>query len=562
MSANQSNLSSTGFDFVVAVTQDSINATLEEYLYRGLPEVILCYVYDNNNNPTPIDFTKFLQQANNTNPFLVPGNTPSSDPRVQNLNNAAFAFAIKAKLGLPPGVPPAKLPPIVALKPGQSNVTYTLMFSEFVATELLFGPRGSITWFNQAQPSGTPWTFSGEVDLDFKNAAFQNLPAAVQSVLKGLENQGATFSIQQLYYDLNSSDLEQGFQFNSLPSNSTLNTFMTADFINTYWKALGGASVLGYGAHQTSSTSSSNLAVTNLNFFTPDAAGKEGAPLTLNYLCATNNDALPDTTHAGFGWNWIEPGEATQYDGVAALNRNTLAKYYDAKLRAYAQSNCYSPAGLIRVWVSGLDVDYQWNLASGHAPTVTFPPTGAVVLTYSYDSGVTGDQAGLDGALGKMEMSSQFNLSVSFVGNTVVIVQHLVIWCYIRSLATSNSGNIIDKQITDTYAIGVDDSGRIVATLQSSVPVDKSQKPSVNGFLNFFTDVNDLSDDVVKWAQSFFATRLTDIPASAVQNFVFPGGSTFSFANASFSANQDLVSHITYADVSKVVGRTAGSSGA
>ncbi|MFL5805625.1 MAG: hypothetical protein ACJ8CR_28290 [Roseiflexaceae bacterium] len=558
MSTNQSNLSSTGFDYVVAVTQDSINATLEEYLYGGLPEVILCYVYDNNNNPTPIDYATLVADANNTDPFAVPGGTPSSDPRVQSLNNANFAFAIKAKLGLPPGVAPASLPPIVALKPGQSNVTYTLMFFEFVATELLFGPRSSVTWFNQSQQPGTPWTFTGAVDLNFQDAAFEQLPVDVQNQLKGLENEGATFSIQQLYYDLNSSDLEQGFQFNNLPSNSTLNTFMTADFVNTYWKALGGASVLGYGANQTSATPDSTLAVTDLNFFTPDAVGAEGAPLTLNYLCATNNDTLPDTTHAGFGWNWIEPNEVSQYDGVAALNRNTFAKYLNYAslpdgdtLFNYAARNCYLP--WVKVTYEGgieLKVKYQWNMTPGQTPTVSYPPTGGIILSYSYNSGTVMDQAGDGGAWGRMNLSSTFNMSVSIQGNQIVIVQHLVIWTYIKYLATDDSGNVVDKQITDTYTIGVDDKGQIVATLASSVLVDNSKKPSANGFLNFWADVDSLSDSVSEWAQSCIATNLTDVPVSFVQNFVFPGGNTFSFADANFSDNQDLVSHITYADVS------------
>ena len=503
------------------------------------------------NNPIPINYATLVANAQNTDPFSVPNGTASSDPRVQNLNNANFAFAIKAKLGLPPGVAPANLPPIVVLKPGQSNVTYTLMFSEFVATELLFGPRGSVTWFNESQPSGTPWTFTGTVDLNFQDAAFESLSEAAQNRLKDRGDPNM-FSIQQLYYDLNSSDLEQGFQFNNLPSNSTLNAFMTADFVNTYWKALGGTSVLGYGANQLSATPPSTLAVTDLNFFTPDAVGVEGAPLTLNYLCATNNDTLPDTTHAGFGWNWIEPNEVSQYDGVAALNRNTFAKYYDGQLRGYAQENCYSPAGQIRVWLSGIfdtDVNYQWGLVPYQTPTVTFPESGATVLTYSYDSGSTSDEAGLGGDMGKMEMSSSFNLSVSFQGNTIVIVQHLVIWCYVRLLATSDSGNVVDKQITDTYSIGIDDNGQITCSPPSSVLVDNSETPSANGFLNFFADVDSLSDSVSEWAKSCVGTNLTDIPASAVQDFVFPGGATFLFADATFSDNQDLVSHITYASV-------------
>jgi hypothetical protein len=551
MSKNQSNLSSTGFDYVVAVTQDSINGTLEQYLYGGLKGAILCYVYDNNNNPTPIDYATLVANAKNTDPFAVPDGTASSDPRVQNLNNAGFAFAIKAKLGLPPGVAPANLPPIVVLKAGQSNVKYTLMFSEFVATELLFGPRGSVTWFNQSQPSGTLWTFTGAVDLNFQEASFESLSEAAQNRLKDRGDPNM-FSIQQLYYDLNSSDLEQGFQFNNLPPNSTLNAFMTADFVNTYWKALGGASVLGYGANQKSDTPPSSLAVTDLNFFTPDAVGGEGAPLTLNYLCATNNDTLPDTTHAGFGWNWIEPNEASQFDGVAALNRNTFAKYYDGQLREYAENNCYTPKDDIRVWLSGTfdqDVNFQAGLTPGQTPGVSFPESGAAVLTYSYDSNEYSDDAGLHGDMGELKMRSYFNLSVSFQGNTIVIVQHLVIWLYARLLATHDSGNVVDKQITDTYAIGIDDKGQIVAALQSSATDDNSVKPSANGFLNFWANVDSLSNQIADWAQSCFATSLTDIPASAVQDFVFPGGATFVFADATFSDNQDLVSHITYASV-------------
>ncbi len=558
MSKNQSNLASTGFDYVVAVTQDSINGTLEEYLYNGLPEVILCYAYDSNNNPVPIDYKTLVKNACNTDPFSVPNATPSTDKRVQNLNNAAFAFAIKAKLGLPPGVAPSKLPLIVALKPGQSNVTYTLMFAEFVATELIFGPRGSITWFNESQPSGTSWSFSGAVDLNFQDASFGNLPPKVQNKLKGI-GQPYEFGVQQLYYDLNSSDLEQGFQFNNVPSNSALNTFMTADFVNTYWKTLGGSEVLGYGAKQVAGVSPSSLAVTNLNFFTPSAAGNEGAPLTLNYLCAMNNKPLPATTSAGFGWNWIEPNEAAQYDGVAALNRNTFATYLNSVLFPYVIRNCYAP--WVRVTYIGgieLEVRYEWNMTPGQSPTVNPTPSGNTILSYSWNSPTAEDQAGLNGDAGKMDLASSFSMSVSVSGNTMTIVQHLVVWTYVRYLATGAGGNIIDKQITDTYSFGVDDHGRIVVSTPSasanpptSVTVDNSQSPSANGFLNFWANVQGLADSVTQWAQSFYATRLTDIPVSAAQNFVFPGGDTFSFADVSFSDNQDLVSHITYADVSR-----------
>ncbi|MFI6533237.1 hypothetical protein ACIBHY_12350 [Nonomuraea sp. NPDC050547] len=548
MSAQDSNLSSTGFDYVVAVTQDSVNSTLAEYLYGGLPEAILCYVYDGD-QPVPIDFATFVANAGNTDPFTVPDGTPSSDARVQNLNNAYFAFAVKAKLGLPPGVDPSSLPPIIALKPGQSNVTYTLMFSEFVATELLFGPRDSMTWFNQAQPSGTSWTFSGAVDLDFQDASFESLPPDVQNRLKGVGDPDM-FGVQQLYYDLNSSDLEQGFQFSDQPSNSVLNAFMTSDFIDTYWKALDGGEVLGYAAKQVTATSPSSIAVTDVNFFTPDAVGSDGAPLTLNYLCAANDDQLPDTTHAGFGWNWIEPGEVSQYDGVAALNRNTFAGYLlntfngIQTLSEYIGTNCLTTD--VTLQCKAPDVYYYFNLWYT-TPTITFPASGPTIISVAFSS-TASDECGGPLLGGSMELDSTYDFSVSVQGDTMTITQHLVIYTYIRCAGSGAGGNIVDKSITDVYSIGVDDTGSVVVSPPHSSVADKSQTPGQNGFLNFFTGVNQLLDYTKQYTQGCFATAMTDIPVSFVENFVFPGGTTFSFSDAVFSDNQDLVAHITYAD--------------
>src|SRR5262249_1080960 len=126
--------------------------------------------------------------------------------------------------------------------------------------------------------------------------------------------------------------------------------------------------------------------------------------------------------------------------------------------------------------------------------------------------------------------------------------QHLVIWTYVKYLATDDSGNVVDKKITDTYSIGVDDTGHIKATLADSTVEDNSKTPQANGFLNFWANVQSLSDSVTQWARSCVATNLTDVPLSFVENFVFPGGATFAFTDAGFSGSQDLVAHITYTD--------------
>jgi hypothetical protein len=164
----------------------------------------------------PIDYATLVAAASGTDPLAVPAGTPGHDPRVQNLGNAGFAFAVKAKLGLPPGIPPASLPPIIALRPGQSNVTYTVTFAEFAMAEIVYGPRNSVSWFSQAQPRGTSWTFSGTVDLDFQDIKFSDIKKQeVVERLKAIGNPGM-FGVRQLYYDVNSSGLVQGFEFDGL----------------------------------------------------------------------------------------------------------------------------------------------------------------------------------------------------------------------------------------------------------------------------------------------------------------------------------------------------------
>lgn len=106
---------------------------------------------------------------------------------------------------------------------------------------------------------------------------------------------------------------------------------------------------------------------------------------------------------------------------------------------------------------------------------------------------------------------------------------------------------MIDKVIIDVYDISTA-NGQLVFTKDAgrSQVADNSQSPSINGLLNFFNNVNDIIADIKNWMEAFVITNFTDIPASAIQNFVFPGGNTFSFTNSAFSDNLDLITYIKY----------------
>lgn len=560
MSEQQSNLSSAhyGYDFVVATTQQSINATMKEFLNgAGSPEVILCYVMDGQGNPVQVDYASLKADAKGSDPFNVPnGADPATNQDLKNLAAASFMYAFKAKLGLPPGYPPQNTPDIVRLGGNTATVNYNLTCSEFVVVEANYGPRGIIGWLNQSQQPGAAWIFTSKVDLRMGTAdqsAYSTLPPAVQKQIKNLG--GNAFSVQQLLFDLDNAALQTVPTISGVAPGTPLYTALQTVFLGAYFTALqkAGKPVLGYSITQSAAPPSS-LVLTDLNLEVSPFVGTDGQPVgsptpqqqqlsTLNYLCAANGNTLPPASP--FTWNWVDPSQAANFHGVVAINRNTFANYFLRQLTPLIQPNCFKSQ--VRVWLSGfLDttINYSWSLTGWQTPVVTRPTSGPIVLQLGFQSNAS-DDAGLGGDMGAMSLAPSLDVTVTFAGNAITVTQHLVINLYVRVMQTSGKGNIVDKTITDTYTLGVNQAGDLTTTLTSTT-TDKSEDPRTNDFLNFFTDLNRIISDISTWTRNFVGTRFTDLPVSVAQSFVFPGGKTFAFKDVVFSANQDLVSHITY----------------
>ncbi len=563
MSALQSDLSNSryGYDFVVATTQASINATMKQFLANlSQPVTTICYVADNQGNPVPTAYTDLVRRAHGSDPFAVPaGSDPATNPDLKNLVEARFMMGFRAQLGLPPGVAPSQIPDLVQLGADTSAVTFNLLCSQFLVVDLEPGSGyAPASWLSISQPSGSPWIFTSTVDLRLSTtdaSAYDKLPLAVQEQIRNL---GANaFSVQQLLFDLDNAGLQSIPTIHGITPGTKLYTVMQQSFLGAYFTQLQsqGQPVLGVTITQPSAPAST-LTLTNLNLEVSPFVDGDGQPIahptpvqrdlaTLSYLCAADGHPLP--APVPFSWNWIDPSEEADYDGVIAINRTAMANYFRVQLEPYARNNSYLAS--VRVWLSGVfdtTVNYHWNLVAGQAPTITMPSTGNVVLTAHYDS-ASQDDAGLNGDMGEMELKPSYDLTVTFAGNTITVVQHLVVYLYVRSLATGEGGNIVDLTITDTYTLAITESGGLTAAFHSNLE-DHSQDPSTNGFLDFWTGLNSVINDIKNWVRSFVPAQLQDIPVAVLQNYVFPGGKTFAFKSVTFSNTADLVSHITYAD--------------
>lgn len=565
MSVAQSNLSSVdyGYDFVVATTQESINATMKLFLSSGQePVVNICYVADAHGNPKQIDYEQLKTNAHGSDPFTVPDDAdPTTNRDLENLIGARFMVGFRAQIGLPPGYSPKTVPDVVTLGADTSAVTFNLMCSEFIVVQLTPGSvYAPASWMNKSQPAGNAWLFTSKVDLRMfptDQSAYDQLPPAVQAQINNLG--ASAFSVQQLLFDLDNAALESVPAISGVAPGTTLYTVLQTDFLGAYFTAMHAQGTPLLGCTITQATSEpSTLNLSSLNLEVCPLLDSNGNPIpqptkpqqqlaTLNYLCEADNDAPHPPVQ--FDWNWVD--SVSDGDGILAINRNTFAQYFQQQLAPLVAPNCYAPS--CDVWLSGIfdqNVHYAWSMTNQQTPTVSNPTSGQTVINFNY-SNYAESQAGLGGDMGHFTLQPSYAATVDFVGNTIVVTQHLVVYLYITCLSSGDGGNAIDRTITDTYTLAVGDQGQLTATMTSSVN-DQSHPPSVNGFLNWFTGINDLSADITNWLKSLVGTNFTDLPLNVVQNFVFPGGGTFSFNDVAFSDNQDLAGRITYADPTTV----------
>ena len=413
------------------------------------------------------------------------------------------------------------------------------------------------TWINISQPTaGDAWVYSALVNLDLANvpsSQWGDLPPAVRAKVKNLS--GTAFSVQQLVFDLANATLTASTPtLTGVPAKfkAVLNDIIVTE----YFKAsqAKGQPIVGVAVKQPPSTAT--LELTGLNFMVNPYMDAGGVPqprptnaqkqqASLNYLCTTRGDFSPAPSR--FTWNWLDSQQLEKSDGVVAINRNTLARYFTQQLSGFAAANCYNAS--VNVSVHGFldtEVSYSWGMTRNQHPTIVTPTSGPTVLSLSHSSSAS-DQAGLGGDMGRMTLSPSYTMTLAFSGTSIVIYQHLNVYLYVRSLATSASGNIINETITDTYDLSIDKDGTLQVSSPKVVRTNNSQNPGTGGFLNFFTGLNSIINDVKGWSNGFVPTQFTNIPVAFAQGFVFPGGRTFNFDSVAFSDDQDLVSLISYA---------------
>ncbi|KAI1313281.1 hypothetical protein F5Y03DRAFT_406560 [Xylaria venustula] len=557
-SASHLSLDTYRYDFVISTTQASINSNLWQYLALGTqPVQYFCY-NEGETGYEQVDYDEVVKTTG-VDPFTLGANPDVNGTPVKNLWNSGFAVGIKIQMGLPRGLDPKTVAakyPIVVLEDGATNVTFNMYCKQLSGDAWYIPSKVNIKGSTLENNLDTPW--------------FIAHPAEKAAMLEKLKT-GTAYSLQQLLIDLDTAAVNGSPTAISSNSNAPIPEGISTTIGNTYLSIYrddakqNGHPLLAvlavvddgqpdpsqlqltYFQRQVNKLKDANgneITVTAIDPVTK-VVSKESNAATLDYLCVANNHSFPG--FASFPWNWVDPDDVDSQSGTISINRNTMANFIMNEILPECSKSCLVPTCGVSADAFGT-VNYNWDLASGATPKLTtITPTGDTVIQISYtDEAFASDRAGA--TYGELKIGTTYTCDVTFKGSQVTVAQHLLIPVYLQWDSTSDGCNAVDKYITDTYTLVVNDYGRLTLHAEETLHVvtDKSESPSSSDVTNFFTHIRDVVNYVKGFATNFAAVELQSVPFDDLPSFIFPGGKVFTLYSPRFSQYQDLLCNIDY----------------
>lgn len=554
-----------GYDMVAGVTQSSVNATMMEWLnsYQG-SIFTQAYIYDvETQKPGLTDYDALVKKLG-FDPFSLPADTPDSDPKIESLKANKFMFAFQIQIGLP-NFPLDKIPPIIALDQEGSTVTYNMVCKTFKIINLKPSLYGPPEWINLDQSTGdAPWQIQFNVNLNLVKDSVTNkfhlLPENIQQEIKNLGEE--LFSVQQLYFDLNTAALSSSFKIIGLEQTNPAFVYLSTIFLGAYVRevAKDGGIMLGFGVVSNKPFPENvSLVPTDLNFVVSaykDATGKntpDFSAYTLNYLIMANDKSMPPAVP--FKWNWVEKDNLKAFAGSVAINRNTFVDFLNKLLSPSLTSIIKDPkvtfsVNLIKFWVT-----QSFTSPTGPFKYKPVPTGGSHVLTYEYSKRAEDSDTFVPN-WGNYSLTYTVNSDVYLEGTEIKNVTKVTAHSHINVIGGVTEGDWAVYSLTTRYNIGVNAQGKISVTKTQDPISNQSQKPDPNGWSKFITagTIDGCVNSLQSYLKGYLESLVNDESAKIANmlngsnTWVFPGSKTFTFQDAEFSSYQDLIAHVLYAD--------------
>ncbi|RBR09729.1 hypothetical protein FVER53590_11781 [Fusarium verticillioides] len=610
-----------GYDFVISTTQASINSDLCMYLHNNiLPCNYFCFLSvcrlmsqsdnlkgmiplppvkpanqvqtpSNANAVVPVTLEDLVAKTGGVDPFKIPRDTPHTDPRVQALTKVGFAVGVKIRMGLPPGVEPKDLPPILELGDVANFATFNILCSDFHIVENELGTSASPDgkWNVWRQPSGRPWTLKTWVSLVHASldnqlngsAHFAKNPAKKQRLLKRLQNISSTsFSLQQLLLDMDNATVQNVPVIEGMRHGSRAHLVVSGQLGNiwtAFTKQCHCPPISVVAVPQTSSDPSKlhlksfDLQVNRVKDSNGDTVKnptkEQLAATTLDYRCTTSGTQLPPAKH--FSWNWVEPTSVNSESGVVAIKREVFGQYLLDAIIPKIKKYCITTDPVVghrnKLGRGKLWADWSLPTINDQTPKSLIRRGSTNILVINYFAIDDPDTSSTRGSIYgseycRLDVVPGYECNVGLTGNSLKIFQRVAVnvrfKCDVGAVLSNQVSNfdeqcmVYNEVAIDDYELSVGQTGCLQITHTKSSP---------ESYPNKFENISDLfqTDDLLEKIRSCFTAPapidFTSVNAAALQNFVFPGGKVFTYKNVRAAPSGDLLCSLTYVDPDEAI---------
>ncbi|WP_440135506.1 hypothetical protein [Chitinophaga sancti] len=583
MSFIHSNLSGTSPspDFVLAVTQKSINASLKHRLYRSSKDQeLIWFGYGDNGQPKEYDFLTMRFRAGNTNFFDIPEGARVKENKVlENYQKAGFIQLIRLKPGIPRVKNLAMLPPVIKFGT-DSEILYTLLFEEFTVITLRGeGPSAQLEY--SRQPLTGIYQVKVKAGLKFINIDADPATNKNNSSFS-LNGQGQNrYILRQLVADSSKAQIISLPGIDAIGAGSVQEKRLQTLYINLMQKNM---IVLGTVALEQdppptivnigttrytvpTPRTSTNLPLKDVTFFINHFKGDKPLPQpaddsrsgfsSLNFACSVGSGAA--VRPASLSWDWIEPKVGKiQADGVLAIRKDAFLNWLSDLVAPFFRRICLQPSCTVE---SGWSMTYDLKFAEAGdsqqfkiIPKRTYPDGFNCVMALAYQ-GESSDSCFQVYSWGNLECRYSVASEIYIKDNKIKFYTNVNVWLHINFDSGVTEGNFAKYVIEQVFDLHVNAYGKIQLQRQPTIISDKSETYDVSFWTKLisFGRFDDLLDLQKKFKAGYYDSLINNLDGiekglNGAAAMIFPGGNSFVFKDVQFSEGLDLVAHIVHAD--------------
>lgn len=584
--STQSNLSKYGYDMVVAVTQQSVNEVMAQFMSQHEQKQYLLVLKGEMDEETEVTTYVPVDPAvigMDKLELLLETPGAKSERTQEQIDNYTYLFSehqisyvCRVQLGINKEVID-KAPNIIQLQSSdidsKFNAIFNLIFKEFSLIHV-YSNGFKVLFEREEQPKDQIWRFAYYIKLNYiKDIPDNRLPEQIKNELrKYVPSQFSNlFDIRALYADFSTAAIS-GFapQIEHDPTMKDVVSTFFEDFVLKDLRESDIQAIFSYSIKpETDILAKLDKALVipaaYKYFVSPyyDESGKEQKQLldlyTINYIIMEKDKQFPELRP--LTWNWVDEGERKAKQGCMAINSSHVIDRLQKDMKEITKGAYLKPTVTLSDKFIKINVNtsYAEEDCPGDLYFVKNDDGSEYTLTFNahskdgvYSSSSFGIYVGV-GITYNLKMTIKPDRKER---NKITIKIENDAQIEMQTGASKSKGRMFKDTFTCVLLLHTDAAGNI--SLSKEIKHDHLDDDiSHNFFVDLFCLGTDRAclDGINSYTQNIADTindGLKDKLWNVFDNnthWVLPGGNTFIFKNPAISDNNDLIADLTYAEI-------------